>query len=48
MEEIAEYFGQGFLQMLSGAILLSTILALLGDGGVLNEAMRQFLCGICG
>lgn len=48
MEDIAEHFGLAFLQMIAGGILLASFLTILQDGGILNEAVRQYMSGICG
>lgn len=43
-----EFFGQGYLWILSGTILLALFLSFLQEGGVINEIVQRFIHGICG
>ena len=48
MEEIAGHFGEGFLQIAAGGIMLGIFVSFLLDGGIVHEIVQQFINGICG
>lgn len=48
MEDIVEYLGIGFLQILAGVAILVILDVFLTDAGAFPEIIRQFMNGICG
>lgn len=48
MEKIAGHFGEGFLQITAGVLLLGIFMSFLRDGGFVHEIVQQFINGICG
>lgn len=48
MEEIVGHFGEGILQITAAVLLLGIFTSFLWDGGILHEAVQQFINGICG
>ena len=49
MEEIVGHFGEGFLHLAAAVVVLAVIAAIFfGTGGVVREAVADFLLSICG
>lgn len=48
MEQIVDYLGRGFLQMVAGAAVIAIFLLFLREGGVLYEIVQIYMNGIGG
>lgn len=49
MEEIVGHFGEGFLHLAAAVVVLAVIAAIFfGAGGIVREAVTDFLVSICG
>ncbi len=48
MEHIVEHYGTGFLQLISGVLLIALYFSFLNPGGVLSDIVGCYINGICG
>lgn len=48
MDYIMEHYGTGFLQMISGSILIPMLFSFLENEGVIQQIVVGYMSGICG